>query len=582
MSFWRTFGFHTISQVETILEREHFTLEELLDEEELLQECKSHNKKLIEYLAKTETLHQLITYLTVEPDENAENKRKMRYPLLACEILCSELWAVYDAIFENEGHLDGLYGYLNKPTLNPMLVGYISKVVGTLLQKKSIESMNFLKNKKDAIFGNLLKHLDNPSIIELLIKIIGSEAAEPNGILHWLSEANLISILINKLSPMYSAEVHENAAQALVEITLISHPSSPLLAQIESQEAITQLFDLILAPGDNPSILSSGLTILMELFKKTSQESFNTQAKLETLAPVHSVLVKNFEKFNKLLIDPANKSTLTLTTGTIVPLGIIRLKIVEFILCLIKTNYACLHHELVTSGLLNACLDLFFIFVWNNFLHATMDCILATIFDGENQDLKISLVKDCHLFDRIVAANKENEAAVAEPKGMRRGNMAFITRIANLICLEAQRNEPLAKLVEAHEGWKLFVSTSLAKTQQLEAPLGGHKPLSLEPTTSEEEEEGFDSNGSPATLVFTQYLAQQGFTNVYPDDYNDEEYEDGEGERFFDADNEYDTPAVFSGDTHEEEGNDNRSGGSGDGHDHSGSSSEEEVSFTPQ
>jgi hypothetical protein len=48
MSFWRTFGFHTVSAVETILDRESFTLEELLDEEETLQEVKSQNKKLLD------------------------------------------------------------------------------------------------------------------------------------------------------------------------------------------------------------------------------------------------------------------------------------------------------------------------------------------------------------------------------------------------------------------------------------------------------------------------------------------------------------------------------------------------------
>ena len=48
MSFWRTFGFQTVSAVETILETESFTLEELLNEEEILQEVKSQNKKLID------------------------------------------------------------------------------------------------------------------------------------------------------------------------------------------------------------------------------------------------------------------------------------------------------------------------------------------------------------------------------------------------------------------------------------------------------------------------------------------------------------------------------------------------------
>eukprot|EP01098_Paradermamoeba_levis_P006183 TRINITY_DN2568_c0_g2_i1.p1 TRINITY_DN2568_c0_g2~~TRINITY_DN2568_c0_g2_i1.p1 ORF type:complete len:635 (-),score=158.96 TRINITY_DN2568_c0_g2_i1:230-2134(-) len=566
MSFWRTFGFQTISQVETILDRDHFTLEDLMDEEELLQECKSHNKKLIDYLVKNDTLTKLFNYLTVEPEENADMKRRSKYPYLACEILCSDVWSIYDSIFENEAHLDGLYSYLEKPApLNPLLVGYVSKVAGVLLQKKSIESINYLKKKGNVIFANFMKHLDNASVTDLLIKVIGSETPESHGILQWLSEANLVSQLISKLNISSEAEVHENAAQTLVDIIAVSGTNtSPLLSQIESPQAITQLLDSILV-GENPSILSNGLTILMELFKRTTQETLNNDAKLEDLPPLYSILVKNLDKFTKLLLDPTNKTTMTLTTGTVVPLGLTRLKIVEFILCLIKTNFSCLHQELVKSGVLSACLDLFFIYVWNNFLHATVDCLLATIFDGENQELEIALIQECKLLDRIVQANKDNEAAVSEPKGMRRGNMAFITRISNLLCQEAQKNEQLHKLLEEHTEWNVFVNTALAKIQQLEAPIG-HKPLSLEPTTSEEEEEGFDTtNTNPATLVFTQYLAQQGFTSVY-DGFN-EDYEDGDGENYYDAGDGFD----HNEGKHEEDDNH-----SFEGQDHSGSSSEEE------
>lgn len=35
------------AQVESILDKENFTLEELLDEEEIIQECKALNSRLI-------------------------------------------------------------------------------------------------------------------------------------------------------------------------------------------------------------------------------------------------------------------------------------------------------------------------------------------------------------------------------------------------------------------------------------------------------------------------------------------------------------------------------------------------------
>ena len=49
--FW-SMRYATTSSIDTILEREGgFTLEELLEEDELLQECKSQNTKLLELCA---------------------------------------------------------------------------------------------------------------------------------------------------------------------------------------------------------------------------------------------------------------------------------------------------------------------------------------------------------------------------------------------------------------------------------------------------------------------------------------------------------------------------------------------------
>lgn len=48
MSFWKTFGFNTGSAIDSILDGEDYTLEQLLDEEEIMQETKSQNKRLLD------------------------------------------------------------------------------------------------------------------------------------------------------------------------------------------------------------------------------------------------------------------------------------------------------------------------------------------------------------------------------------------------------------------------------------------------------------------------------------------------------------------------------------------------------
>lgn len=48
------------SPVDSILDKESYSLEELLDEDELIQECKSLNARLTAYLKKKETVDKLV------------------------------------------------------------------------------------------------------------------------------------------------------------------------------------------------------------------------------------------------------------------------------------------------------------------------------------------------------------------------------------------------------------------------------------------------------------------------------------------------------------------------------------------
>lgn len=51
MAFWKNFGFTTHSVIEDILDRQEFTLEDLLNESELLKEVKCQNNRLIDLYA---------------------------------------------------------------------------------------------------------------------------------------------------------------------------------------------------------------------------------------------------------------------------------------------------------------------------------------------------------------------------------------------------------------------------------------------------------------------------------------------------------------------------------------------------
>jgi hypothetical protein len=65
--FWRVPGYTQPSPLEAILDMEGFTLEEVLDEADLIQECKSLNGRLVNFLKEPATLESLLSYLVDSP-----------------------------------------------------------------------------------------------------------------------------------------------------------------------------------------------------------------------------------------------------------------------------------------------------------------------------------------------------------------------------------------------------------------------------------------------------------------------------------------------------------------------------------
>ena len=73
--FWRFGGYASISAIDSILDRSEFSLEELLDEGDLLQEVKQGNSKLIEYLRQNHILEKLLDYI-VAPKLDTESRNE--------------------------------------------------------------------------------------------------------------------------------------------------------------------------------------------------------------------------------------------------------------------------------------------------------------------------------------------------------------------------------------------------------------------------------------------------------------------------------------------------------------------------
>lgn len=595
-SFWKQW-YPSSTAIDTLLERKDFTLEELLDEEDVLQELRGMNEKLLAYLSRPETLRKLLDYLMVpveapakeatatttttasttaeekgagkeevdavtpekeqeekkveedkkesttatdekaekevaaapakedsaepkeapkegeEPKETKEpeiaqeakkdveaettkesakedakegegseestedaaeallNKRRYKYPHMACEIFMSEMYPIIDSMFEHQDLIEYLFGFFAQTApLSPLLSGYTSRVSSAMLQAKVEETMDIIK-KREGYVKALLQHVESTAAMEIITKMIECEAATEgvHQILPWLREQGLVEIMIEKLSPQHSILIHENASNTLQDIIMLdSLYPSPLVAQLESKEQLEKLLALLLSPEAPESTLLNGISIIVALLKKPIDvASFDPTQEMDKLSPLMQTLVAHIEKLHALMkMDQKTLDDITANCNHFFPaqhpLGFQRLRLVELFANFICTGYHSVEQKLMEAGIVSTCLDLFFAYAFNNFLHSLVESMISIILEGDNEDLKLHLVTDAKLPQRICDASDLNQKAIKEKgNASRKGNMGHINSMAIKLLNLAPSMESLDKILREDERWLSFVKGPL-------------------------------------------------------------------------------------------------------------------------
>ncbi|KAF9350175.1 hypothetical protein BGX26_011611 [Mortierella sp. AD094] len=366
--YWR-FGHQNASVIDHLLESSSVSLEELLEQDDLIQECKAQNPRLIEYLRDPTVLQQLLSYIT---SDDLEDRARFKYPFIACEVIACEVWAIFESALSNIDMLVKFWEFLDRPPpLNPVQASYFAKVIGVFLMKKTSEMLQFIKAQPEVV-PKLLLHMSTSSIMDLLLKIISmEESPDGKGTVQWLSEEGLMPWLVNRLDPNNDAEIHSVASQVLLDIIAISqssHPEQPsigtnvLIDELKSEVIVDKLVGFMLdrnAPHST-STLINGVTIFIELIRRNNSDydveplppnSTEHVREAVDLSDLLKVLASRIEDFKGLLVVPRSVTGPTETSiGRQVPLGFERLKICEMFAELLHcSNMAVLNSRPIIS-----------------------------------------------------------------------------------------------------------------------------------------------------------------------------------------------------------------------------------------
>uniref|UniRef100_A0A4W4F894 Protein phosphatase 6, regulatory subunit 2a n=1 Tax=Electrophorus electricus TaxID=8005 RepID=A0A4W4F894_ELEEL len=580
--FWK-FDLHTTSHIDQLLDREDVTLRELMEEEDVLQECKAQNRRLLLFLSQDHCMQELVSLITEEPPADLEEKTRFKFPNIACELLISDMTVINDKLGGDESLLEKLYSFLERdPPLNPLLASFFSKTIGNLIARKTEQVISFLR-KKHSFISLVLNHIDASAMMDLLLRLISCVEPAPlrQEVLNWLNEERLIQRLTELMHTGRDEERQSNASQTLCDIIRLSRDQAnqmpeatepdPLLVVLESEENVAQLLkSMFEGEKTEASIVNgtqvlltllesrrSGLEGLMELYSQGCERSYTVSGSILRAIEPH------LKDFQQLLLDPPKKSAILTTVGVLEqPLGNARLHVARLVASLLQSSDHSICQELCRLNTMDLLLDLFFKYTWNNFLHFQVELCVASILNhsahaGLSTDSAhtpihgalvanvittscksmfmslyvLQLFQQCRLVQRILDAWEENDKIQAAG-GTRRGNMGHLTRIANTVVqnlekgqVQSQINNLIKELPEDCRGrWESFVGETLRETNRKNTVdlVSTHN---LHSSSEDDDLESPFPNDLSIQQAFSDYQIQQMTANFVDQfGFNDEEF----------------------------------------------------------
>ncbi|KAG2589651.1 hypothetical protein PVAP13_5NG378000 [Panicum virgatum] len=540
--FWRMTGLSGASPVDTILDKENFTLEELLDEDEIIQECKALNSRLINFLRDKAQVEQLLRYVVEEVPEDSEKKRSFKFPFIACEIFTCEIDVILRTLVEDEELMDLLFSFV-KPDHphSTLLSGYFSKVVICLMLRKTAPLMNYVQGHPEIVV-QLVDLIGITSIMEVLIRLIGADEniySNYGDAMQWLENTDVLEMIADKFSSSDSPEVHANAAEILCAVTRCAPPS--LATKICSPSFVGRLFHHALEESRPKSVLVHSLSVCISLLDPKRLASASYQAFKSNLS--HGALVTAspetvdgmLESLGNLLklLDTSAENVLPTTYGYLrPPLGKHRLKIVEFISVLLTIGSETAEKELIRQSAIKRSIDLFFEYPYNNFLHHHVENIIVSCLEGKRTELIEHVLNECDIVGKILVAERLSSLSTEsngptvpseERAPPRIGNVGHMTRIANKLIQLRNSNSTIQAHLQENTEWVEWQTNVLVKRNEVENVYhwACGRPTSLHDRGRDSDDDDYrDRDYDVAALA--NNLSQAFRYGIYSNDYIEE------------------------------------------------------------
>ena len=384
-------------------------------------------------------------------------------------------------------YLDKLFSFLTtRPTeedggeLNPVLCGYFSKLVSTLVLRRPKEFFLYISERPMALH-QMARHLYSRGISDTLSQILmneshGLEDTSTFGDFNELRTAVLEDVLL-ALNPENAPWLLTNAASVIINILARPH----FFEAMTTPHFLKLLFNALLgtdtpSPADVRSNAVRILTALLAQYKQklssadkkaaeeeepktshstdddddviigaddspkkaaapstpTTEISEDQPPEIQEPTPFIEAIHENFAKLVALLDEEPENGTDSITGQQVARFGRSRLSIVEIIGDIVKLNDIGLSSRIVDSNILRKLVLLFGKHEWNNLLHFKLDLIFTEILRNFEQcpELLRSLFLDAHFLVCVTQLVRSDDFVLTNSTARRieRGFQPYMVR----------------------------------------------------------------------------------------------------------------------------------------------------------
>jgi len=565
--FWSV-AYAGASSIDNLLKSsDGFTIEQLLDADELLQECKSQNATLIAFLAEPESMRKLVEYVIEMPSETDSEERRYKYPFVASEVLSCDVDALRAELLSPPRRLvPQLLSLLDAPPpLPPVLVGYVGKVLISLFKYAPDKFLLYFTELWAAdpdspyslskLLPLLLRHLGSDAVLQMLTVLCGGEPNGGDGPPHqqsssstsWIPHAQLVPALLDNLS-CADPESVQNSAQLLG--SLLDGTVGMLPCLCEPKDEARQRCRQLVANCLGGTLTAGGALNLsaLDVLLRTLPRACDA-ATQGTTTPLEAMLVAIAEAADAFFMALATPAPLPPRIARFLPTSDLetmprpqaaqRTKLLSLFEEALRVKHSCDAHRSILEalrqlGFYQVVLDLLLLPHTCNAIHIRAASIVEETLKMEGSHdallMRQALLQDAQLARRLVDFCEAESNARIRPTCY-----AFVMSLCTALKECAARDATVAAALETVDCWSATASAdgALGHWEAVHSkPLGGRLPTRS--SDIDDDSDGDGDLGSNVRDVQRTLTAQSAFRSdaSRDDDEDDEDDEPGHSSEY--------------------------------------------------